>query len=218
MVRDRSRFPVKNLLLLVFFIASCVCNPSCQRGGRWSEEWEEKFEAFQPSDKIMDAIGILPGMIIGEVGAGNGRFAVKVARRIGTEGRIYANDIDKKALDFMKRRLEHENINNMAIVEGDVVDPHFPLNKLDMVYIINTYHLFDRPVELMKNIAPSLKPDGRLVIIVMDPEKIDYSTWHATPRETLLTQVERTGTFDLIQVETFLPNDTIYIFRLKPNQ
>jgi precorrin-6B methylase 2 len=215
---DHTRFSVINLLLLAVFIASCVCGLSCQRGSRWSEEWEEKFEAFQPSEKIMDAIGILPGMVIGEVGAGNGRFAVKVAQRVGQDGLIYANDIDKKALDFMKKRLKHENINNMVIVEGDAVDPHFPLSTLDMVYIINTYHVLDQPVELMKNIAPSLKPNGRLVIMVMDPEKIDYSTWHATPKKILLNQVEKAGLFDLIRIDTFLPNDTIYIFRLNPLQ
>lgn len=52
---------------------------SCEEQGRWSKEWEEKFETFQPSNKIMDVIGIQAGMQVGEIGADNERFAVKVA-------------------------------------------------------------------------------------------------------------------------------------------
>ena len=71
--------------------------------GRWSKDWEDKYEAFQSSEKIMDISGVRQGFYVGEIGAASGRFAVKVAARVGHTGKVFANDIDEHAINFMKR-------------------------------------------------------------------------------------------------------------------
>jgi predicted methyltransferase len=81
--------------------------------------------------------------------------------------------------------------------------------------MINTYHHLDKPVELMRNIAPSLKPGGLLVIIEHDAEKIPDEEEHTTPREMLLEQAGEAG-FELVKIETFLEKDNINIFRVRP--
>jgi ubiquinone/menaquinone biosynthesis C-methylase UbiE len=190
---------------------------SCVRTGRWSEEWEEKFETFQPSEIIMDAMEIRPGMVIGEIGAGNGRFAVKVADRIGMGGKVYANDIDPRALNFMRRRCMREHINNMFIVKGEAADPHFPEGTLDLVYIINTYHEITHPVALMNNTVSALKHEGRLVIVEIDPKKLEEPHSHSTPEGVVVSQAEKAG-YDLLKIETFLPIDNIYIFQARHDE
>jgi predicted methyltransferase len=79
-----------------------------------------------------------------------------------------------------------------------------------MVYFINTYHHVEKPVELMKNIIPALKPGGLLVIIEHTPEKAPSMGHHCTPKETVLRQTKEAG-FNMIRLETFLKYDNIYI-------
>ncbi|MBA7551275.1 2-methoxy-6-polyprenyl-1,4-benzoquinol methylase, mitochondrial [subsurface metagenome] len=197
------------LYLLGLTIVSC--NPVPEKG-RWSKEWEEWFETIQPSDVIMDTIGVQPGMTIAEVGAGNGRLAVKIAKQVGIEGKVYANDIDPAAIRFMRKRIRREKISNMVVIRGKVDDPLLPPGEIDIVYVVNTYSHFDKPVDLLKNMIPAFKPGGRLVIIEYDPVKAPEAGSHSTSKETVLDEAEKAGYY-LTGLKTFLPKDNIYIFQ-----
>ena len=119
--------PIGNRLTSTLaLVATLTLFCSCENQGRWSKTWEEKFESFQPSGKIMDTIGVQPGMHVGEIGAGNGRFAVKVAERVGAAGMVYANDIDPQAVAFMERRCERERITNLTVIHSKELHPGFP--------------------------------------------------------------------------------------------
>jgi ubiquinone/menaquinone biosynthesis C-methylase UbiE len=160
----------------------------------------------------MDAIGVTAGMIVGEVGAGRGRYVVHMARRVGTDGKVYANDISPNALAYLGIRCMRDSITNVETVLGEVTDPKLPRGECNLIYIINTYHHLEKPVALMKNILPCLASGGTFVIIEHDPEKYPEAGSHSTPREELLRQVGQAG-FDLVRIETFLPRDNIYILR-----
>jgi 2-polyprenyl-3-methyl-5-hydroxy-6-metoxy-1,4-benzoquinol methylase len=204
MPRLLPRIPLAaiGLMFLVF---------SCQKG-RWSKEWEDKFETFQPSGKIMNVIGVKAGMTVGEIGAGNGRFAVKMAAKVGPSGKVYANDIDDKAIRFMKKRCEREQITNMTVIHSGEVEPGFPAGELDLVYLINTYdHLVD-PITLLRNTRSSLKPDGRLAVIAYDPKRLHDHRGHAVPRKRLISECTRAG-FELVHLDSTLIYDNIYLFK-----
>jgi ubiquinone/menaquinone biosynthesis C-methylase UbiE len=162
----------------------------------------------------MDSLGVKPGMIIAEIGAGRGRYVVLMARRVGATGKVYANDIDKKALDYLEYRCQRDSIPNVVTVLGNVTDPLLPKATMDLIYIVNTYHHLDKPVELMKNIIPSLKPDGRLVIIEHDPIKVPEAGSHSTAKDVLLKQAKQVG-LNLEKMMTFLERDNIYILHVK---
>lgn len=178
------------------------------------EEWEKRLNKLQPPKEIMDAVGIKSGMVIGEIGAGRGRMTVWLADRVGDEGKIYANDIDRKALDHLERRCKKDNLGNVVTILGEVEDPLLPKNTLDLAFMINVYHHLDMPVALVRNIIPSLKPTGILAIVDADPEKSNFGPNHSTPMEEMLAQLDEAG-YKLIRVETFLPDDNIYICRPK---
>jgi ubiquinone/menaquinone biosynthesis C-methylase UbiE len=90
---------------------------------------------LQP-ERVMDAVGIRPGMVIGEAGAGRGYFTFKLARRVGETGRIYANDIDESALEHVRDRCRSEGLRNVETVVGQMDDPLFPARALDLVMIV----------------------------------------------------------------------------------
>jgi ubiquinone/menaquinone biosynthesis C-methylase UbiE len=207
---DMSRMKIC-VLAFSITVFSCLFLVSCEGSGRWSEEWEARFETFQPSDSIMQILGIEPGMVVGEIGAGNGRFAVKVAARVGPTGIIYANDIDPEAIRFMERRCRRDRISNMIVIHGKETEPEFPDGALDLVYLINTYDDLSEPVLLLRNTKPSLKPTGRLAVIVYDPTKLKNHQGHAVPRETVINQCSSAG-FVLVRMDTSLIYDNIYLF------
>lgn len=199
-----------HFLAFIFLLATAGC---AQESGL-VESWEVRHNERQPPQKVMDAIGVKPGMVIGEVGAGTGRYTVHLALRVGDAGKIYANDINKRSLDHLKQRCEKHGINNVEIVLGEVADPLFPENSLDVAFMINVYHHLDKPIELVRNIIPALKPGAVLAIVEATLGKPEASVGHATRKEEFIEQMEEAG-YDVIRIETFLSRDNIYIMRPK---
>ncbi len=177
----------------------------------------------QPPDRVMDAIGVKPGMVIGEVGAGRGRYTVYLARRVGETGKILANDIDKRSLDYLRERCERLGFKNVETILGEEENPLFPANSLDMAIMVWVYHMLDEPDGLLKNLRPSMKPGAMLVILDPPDEEIDeeFHIDRSNPdvkvpkiRERIEKSAAAAG-FELVRVETFLPKDLIFILRLK---
>ncbi len=206
------------LTLAFFFTAVLISSLSPVAQERSLEESHEKgLNRRQPPVLVMDAIGLKPGMTIGDIGAGRGRYAVWFAERVGKKGKVYANDIDEEALDYTADRCERLGFDNIEIVLGEVEHPKLPEKTLDIAFMINTYHHLDKPLELMRNIIPSLKPGGRLIIVERDPDKAPDSKNHATPRDELIKVVVQAG-FRVEKIETFLEEDNIYFFTLPDHE
>lgn len=179
------------------------------------ERGEGRTNERQPPDKIMAAIGVKPGMVVGEVGAGQGRFTVHLARKVGESGKIYANDINESSLDHLRDRCQRLDFKNVEIILGRVDDPLFPKNSLDMAFMILTYHHLAEPVALLKNLIPSLKLGATVVVVDPDPVKdADRGGHESTSKEKIEKEAGQAG-FDLIRIETFLERDNIFILRVK---
>lgn len=189
------------LCLLVLFLNLCADQSS--RRDKW----------MQP-EKIMDAIGVIPGMVIGEAGAGEGYFTFKLAHRVGNAGRIYANDILERVLGTIRERCERQEITNITTVLGEVEDPLFPESTLDMVVMMAAFHDFEKQVEWLKNVKQYMKSNAGLVIIEKDPDKMERGSSHHMTKDEILETVKQAG-YKLVRVEMFLERDNIYIFRLQ---
>jgi ubiquinone/menaquinone biosynthesis C-methylase UbiE len=171
-------------------------------------------ETWQPPEKIMDAIGVESGMRIGEAGAGTGYFTFPLARRVGREGIVFANDISTSSLDVIRARAADEGLSNIKIVVGEVEDPLFPEKNLDMIVMVYVLHMLEKPVEFLENVRKYVEPGAPLVIIERNTtrERAHYPSF-MTNRQILETMGE-TG-FELVRTETFLPRDTIYIYEAR---
>jgi len=201
-----------SFLCLVLCIAatSLACT---QQNKNFAEGWEKRLNRLQPPKKIMDAIGLKPGMTIGDIGAGRGRFTVWFADRVSESGKVYANDINQRALRYLSKRCKRHGFKNVIPCLGKVVDPNIPEGALDIAFMINVYHHLDKPIELLANIIPTLKPDGILVIVEHDPIKSGWTT-ESTAKKKVIEQAVQAG-YELIKIEDFLPNDYIYFFQPK---
>ena len=216
----------KILLVIVLFLyaAAVILESQPQDQNRRVEEWERKInEQRQPPEQVMDAIGLEPGMVIGEIGAGRGRYTVHLARRVGPSGKVYANDIDESALSFLRDRCRRDSIENVEIILGEELDPLLPEISLDMVIMVWVYHMLEDPVPLMKNMKASLKPGATVVILDPPDDEIDAEIKdqkgkldpdRLTIKERIVKGMGEAG-FVLVREDTFLPKDTIYILQAK---
>jgi ubiquinone/menaquinone biosynthesis C-methylase UbiE len=187
-------------------------------------EWENSInEKLQPPEKVMDAAGIEPGMTIGEIGAGHGRYTVHLARRVGQKGKILANDIDQNALSTLRDRLQRENIANVETILGKEDDPLFPEKSLDLAFMVWVFHGLDKPGPLFKNLKSGLKPGAPLVVVDPIDSEIDMEREFAgeeidAERLTIKERVEKAAEesgFEVVRIETFLPKDYIFILQVK---
>ena len=121
-------------------------------------------EQWQKPEEIMDALKIAEGSIVADLGAGGGWFTVRLARRVGPSGRVYAEDIQPLMIEAIKRRVQRENLTNVQPVLGTPKDSRLP-HGLDAVLIVGAYHEMEDPVTLLRNAADSLKPQGRIGVV-----------------------------------------------------
>jgi predicted methyltransferase len=131
-------------------------------------------EQWQKPDQIMDALGIAEGSKVAELGAAGGWFTLQLAERVGPNGRVYAEDIQRAMLEGISRRMQSENLTNVTTVLGTASDPHLPAG-LDAALISDAFHEMDDPddrtlvVTLLQNVGQALKPQGRLGIVDWTP-------------------------------------------------
>lgn len=121
------------------------------------EEWQEP-------ERIMDTLRIADGMRVADVGAGGGWFTVRLARRVGPNGRVYAEDVQRQMIESISRRVQREKLRNVETTLGTAADPRLPGN-LDAILIVDTYPQLDEPVSMLKHLAKALAPTGRLGIV-----------------------------------------------------
>jgi len=118
-------------------------------------------------EQIMDALGIADGATVADLGAGSGWMEIRLARRVGPNGIVYAEDVQPQMIEAINRRMQHEGLSNVRTVMGTTTDPRLPTG-LDAVLIVNAYHEMDDPLNpdqiltFLRNVAKSLKPQGRL--------------------------------------------------------
>jgi predicted methyltransferase len=121
-------------------------------------------------DLIMDALGIADGAVVADLGAGGGWFTIQLARRVGPNGMVYAQDIQPQMIEAINRRVQQEALANVRTILGTPVDPRLP-NGLDAVLIVDAYREMDEPSRpqvfesLLRNVARALKPQGRIGIV-----------------------------------------------------
>ena len=122
-------------------------------------------DQWQRTDEILDNLKIADGSAVADIAAGGGWFAVKLARRVGPSGVVYAEEIQSSMIESISLRIRRENLTNIKPVLGTPTDPRLPRDALDAVVIMNAFNDIEAPVPLLDNIRQALKDRGLLGII-----------------------------------------------------
>lgn len=126
-------------------------------------------EAWQKPDEIMDALHIADGSTVADIGAGAGWFTIRLARRVGPGGIVYAQDVQRQMLEAIRRRVAKEGLGNVHTRLGEGSHPNLPRGELDAVLVVDVYPEVADRVTFLRNLAASLKPNGLIGIVNYKP-------------------------------------------------
>ena len=172
-------------------------------------------EAWQKPDQVMDALRIAEGTIVADLGAGGGWFTMRLARRVGRQGRVYAVDVQRLMIEAIRRRVQREGLTNVVVpVQGEYFDPKLPADaRTDAVLIVDAFHEMEDPVLLLKNVSRTLRPQGRIGII--DYREGDGGPGpdaaERVPPSVVISQAAAAG-LKLVEQHKFLPYQYFLIF------
>ena len=179
-------------------------------GADWLERSEREME--EHPDQALDLLALKPGMVVADVGAGTGYMTLRMAKRVGPTGKVYADDVQPEMLRRLRQNAAREKLSNIEMILGTETDPKLPAGKLDLILLVDVYHEFSQPQRMLRKMRESLKPDGRLVLLEYRKEDpgIPIRPEHKMSVQEVKTEVEAEG-FHLDQVLETLPRQHILI-------
>jgi predicted methyltransferase len=125
----------------------------------------ESREREERPEQMLDALGLRPGMRVADVGAGVGYHTVRLARRVGPEGHVWATDIQEQMLVQLRRSVQAAKLTNVTVVHTRPDETGLPQGQLDLVLMVDVFHEVAEPEVLLAKLARALVPGGRLALV-----------------------------------------------------
>ena len=158
-------------------------------------------------ERVMNLLGIKRGAQVTDIGAGSGWFTVRSARRVGSEGVVYAVEINPEYVRHIKRRAKREKLPNIRTILGKPDDPLLPRNSIDAALLLKTYHEIERPVAFLRRLRPALRPGARLGIIDKNGKGDD----HGVKADVVIKEAAQAG-FALVSQHDFVKGESVDYF------
>lgn len=171
---------------------------------------EETRDHDGEAEKVMNSLGVAPGMTVADIGAGAGYYTVRLAQRIGPTGRVIAEDVIPAYLEQLQGRVAEEHLDNVTLALGEPHDPRLPPHAVDLVLMVHMYHEVEQPYGLLYNLLPALHPGARVAVIDLNQP----TERHGTPRALLSCEFQALG-FRQISW-TWIGGDTEYLAVFEP--
>ncbi len=181
-------------------------------GADWLDR-EDRAREEQP-EKALAQLNLKPGQMVGDVGAGTGFYATRVAKRILPGGVVYAVDIQAGMLERLSSNAKARQLTNIKPILGTESDPRLPEGKLDLVLLVDVYHEFSRPQQMLDRIREALKPDGQLVLLEFRKEdpSVPIRPEHKMSVKEVTAEVTPEG-YEFEKVVDTMPWQHIIFFR-----
>jgi ubiquinone/menaquinone biosynthesis C-methylase UbiE len=181
-------------------------------GAEWLERSEREIEEMP--ETALNKIGFKPGMVVADVGAGVGYFTIRLAKRVGADGKVIAVDVQPEMLSRLKERAAQAKVTNIVPLLGSESDPRLPASCCDLILMVDVYHELSQPQVMLQKMKKSLKPDGRLVLLEYRKEDphIPIRSEHKMSVKEVKAEVEAEG-YKLEAVHPDLPRQHIFVFR-----
>jgi ubiquinone/menaquinone biosynthesis C-methylase UbiE len=199
-----------------FYLGREIAHVMTHEGADWLERTSR--EAEEGSRQLVAALGLKPGDVVADLGCGTGYYTRPLARTVGTNGLVYAVDIQPEMLQILTNKLAAEGLPNVRAVLGSATDPNLPRDALDLILMVDVYHEFDQPFEMMATMIPALKPEGRIAIVEFrgeDPalaiKRLHKMTEAQVKKEMAVHPLQWQSTY------TNLPRQHLLFFTRRPN-
>jgi cyclopropane fatty-acyl-phospholipid synthase-like methyltransferase len=181
-----------------------------------ADAWAKRFEdpsrdAWQRPDDVIAALALAKDAKVCDIGSATGYFPVRLAKVV-TEGHVYGADVENSMVEYLNRRAATEGLGNLTSHHAEFSDPKIP-EPVDLVMMVNTYHHIEERTAYFTNVARSIAPGGRLVIIDFTRTSTMGPPAEAkVPREDVEKELAAAG-YTLIKAHDFLPEQFFLEFR-----
>ncbi len=195
-----------------FYLGREIAHVMGHEGADWLERPER--EAEERTDLLLPALKLKPGDVVADIGCGTGYFSWRMAKLVGEKGLVYGVDIQPEMLELLAKQMEKRGVKNVKGVLGTITDPKLPANSVDLVIMVDVYHEFDHPHEMMANIVNALKPGGRVVFVeyrAEDPE-VPIKRLHKMSEAQVRKEAEG-HSLKWVETSKILPRQHIITFR-----
>jgi len=192
-------------LLALVLLAGCATLKQCAYEGFSRDTWQ------QP-ERVVQSLAIKPGDHVADLGSGGGYFTFRLAKAVGSAGKVYAVDIDRDMTDLVAKQAKEKNVGNVEGILAKPDDPLLPATGVDLIFTVNTYHHITNRVSYFANVRKYLHSNGRVAIIDFDRRAwLEGLFRHYTPREFIKREMEQAG-YTLQHEFTFLDRQSFLIF------
>ena len=175
-------------------------------------EYKDRNQKLQV-ERVMDILGIVQGKTVADIGAGSGWFSVRAARRVTAAGLVYAVDINPEAVRYIQDRVIREGIGNVRTILSKPEDPLLPVESIDAVLLLKTYHEVAEPVALLKSLRKALRPKARIGIIDRNGNGQDHGVRRdAVVREATEAGYKLAGEYNFVKSDD---EDYFLVFELR---
>lgn len=176
---------------------------------RPSRESEER-----PQQTVAE-LELEPDDVVADIGAGTGYFSLRIAKEI-PQGKVYAVDVQPEMLDALNYLQQENKIENVEAVLGELDNPNLPEDSIDLAFMVDAYHEFEYPREMMKGVVRALKPKGRVVLVEYRQENplILIKPLHKMSEKQVKKEMKAVG-LQWQQTKEFLPEQHFIVF-IKP--
>jgi len=184
--------------------------------GHEAADWLERPErdSEEHTEVLVEQLELKPGEIVADIGAGTGYFSRRLARKVGDAGKVLAVDIQPEMLALLTNRMAAVGISNVVPILGSATDPKLPAVSVDLVLLVDMYHEFDFPAEIMAALCRAVKPGGRVVFVEYRGEDpaVPIKPVHKMTERQVKTEMSVLP-LDWVQTLEVLPCQHIIIFR-----
>ncbi len=150
---------------------------------------EDARDERNEANVVMELADIRPGMTVADIGAGEGYYTVRLAEKVGADGRVLAQDISRDALQRLGRRVERERLENISIKLGDSDNPQLPPDSFDRIFMVHMYHEVVEPYAFLWQMWPALNAGGQIIVV----ESETPVGRHGLPHTLLFCEFEAIG-------------------------
>lgn len=189
---------------LTKYLGRRIALPMSYHGIPWLNR-PERIQEENP-EEMLEQLKVQPGMTVCDMGCGDGYYTIELARRVGPTGKVIAVDIQPEMLQELSRRCEQNNLKNVDMILGLPHDPKLPEGKLDLILMVDVYHEFSNPIEMLESMRNSLKKDGRIALVEFrgeDPQ-VPIKPEHKMTKKQILKEYEANA-FRLVDQYDRLP-------------
>jgi len=194
-----------------FYMGREISHVMGHRGAAWLERSSR--EAEERTDLLLASLSLTPARVVADIGAGTGYFSLPIARRV-PQGRVLAVDIQPEVLDRLTARARKAGIDNIEPILGTVDDPKLPEAEVDLVLMVDAYHEFSQPREMLQGIVRGLKPGGRVVLVEYRAEdpSVPIKRLHKMTEAQAIKELQAAG-LRWVETQDFLPRQHFMVFQ-----